>query len=55
MANYKMNTQISRGKHKGKKVSELVRCPEGIKYLKVLHENPKYNVKMTNDVLKALN
>ena len=53
MANYKLNTQINRGKFKGKKVSELIEIKEGRNYLIKLH-NGEYNVQLTADVLSAL-
>lgn len=54
MANYKLKTSIKRGEFKGLKVKDLVKTEEGKKYLMVLHNSKKYNVKMTDEVMSCL-
>ena len=54
MANYKLKTQIQRGKFKGKKVSELIKDENGKQYLLFLHNSKKYNVRLTGEVINCL-
>lgn len=54
MANYRLKTNIQRGKFKGKTVAELITDSAGKKYLIALHDNKKYNVKLTEEVLNAI-
>ncbi len=54
MANYRLKTQINRGVFKGKKVSELIQSKDGVEYLTAIHNNPKYNVKLSNHIYLEL-
>ena len=53
MAYYSLNTQINKGKYKGKKVEELIKNTEGQKYLLALHIG-NYNVFLNPEVFTAL-
>lgn len=54
MANYRLKTNINKGVFKGLKVEDLVKTDAGKKYLLLLHNSKKYNVKLTNEVMSCL-
>lgn len=54
MANYSLKTNIQRGKFKGKTVSQLAMNKDGQSYLMTLHNNKKYNIRLTEEVLDVI-